>query len=309
MSSTAQQIYINRSVMRSGCGTFTTGRGARAEPTLDLSSSAAIEDWHAMLDAVKARLRLTVSLARAETPATPESPTHGATHAKPGRTRANVLDCVAALDQLHTQVEHELGRRQDLEMQLLDSKAALALSRVELIGTQASERDARHLSLHDSLTLLPNRRLFRQRLDHALANSTPDGPALAVFYLDLDDFKSINDTHGHDVGDELLRIVAARLIRALRCEDTVSRLGGDEFACLLSNLPSRDQLEQLACKLFGAVCAPVTIGDLKLTVCPSIGIAMCPADGSSAEELLKNADAAMYRAKRQRTGYGFFESR
>ncbi len=104
----------------------------------------------------------------------------------------------------------------------------------------------------------------------------------------------------------MLRIVAARLARSVRADDMVSRVGGDEFACLLADVPSREQLSHLACKMFDAVSAPMKIGQLKLTVRASIGIAVCPTDGASAEALLKSADNAMYRAKRQNTGYAFF---
>ena len=96
------------------------------------------------------------------------------------------------------------------------------------------------------------------------------------------------------------------LARAVRASDVVGRLGGDEFACLLADLPGREQLCHLACKLFDAVSAPVKVGTLRLTVRPSIGIAVCPTDGASTDELLKSADAAMYAAKRDRSGYAFF---
>jgi diguanylate cyclase (GGDEF)-like protein len=135
---------------------------------------------------------------------------------------------------------------------------------------------------------------------------TPRRQPLAVLYIDLDDFKPVNDQHGHDIGDELLRIIGSRLTRALRAKDMVSRLGGDEFACLLLGLPGRAQIAAVVRKLFDAVAAPLTIDDCTAVVRPSIGIALCPDDGASADALLKNADAAMYRAKREGTGYAFF---
>ena len=128
-----------------------------------------------------------------------------------------------------------------------------------------------------------------------------------MLYLDLDDFKKVNDTHGHAVGDELLRVVAARLSRSVRADDVVSRLGGDEFACLLGDLPAREQLSHLACKVLDAVAAPCQIGPLRLHIRPSIGIAVCPSDGETADLLLEHADAAMYNAKRHRSGYAFFD--
>jgi diguanylate cyclase (GGDEF)-like protein len=106
-------------------------------------------------------------------------------------------------------------------------------------------------------------------------------------YLDLDGFKLINDLHGHDAGDELLRIVGARLARVVRSGDMVNRLSGDEFACLLVDMPDREPLRRLACKLFESVSAPLKIGRLKVSMRPSIGIATCPRDGTSADPLLR----------------------
>lgn len=268
----------------------------------DLASDVAMGDWEALFGAVKARLRLSVG----EPPAaTREPPLQG----ESGRVRARVLECMTALDQLHTTLAHELGRRQQLELEVFDALTALAQARADLTGTRAGEKRARHLAMHDSLTSLPNRRHFFEQLDAALTREQPRRDALAVLYIDLDRFKAINDAHGHEAGDELLRIVAVRMARAVRDQDIVSRLGGDEFACLLANLPGRQQLCHLAGKLFDAVSAPVTIGALRLTVCPSIGIAICPTDGMTAEALLKSADGAMYRAKQDRTGYAFVDRR
>ena len=114
---------------------------------------------------------------------------------------------------------------------------------------------------------------------------------------------------GHATGDELLKIVGSRLRCALRAQDMVSRLGGDEFGCLLSGPLHHDQLVHLACKLFDTVSAPVQIGRIRLIVRPSIGITTCPADGARTADLLKQADIAMYRAKRDQTGYAFFGDR
>lgn len=221
--------------------------------------------------------------------------------------RTDVLDCAAQLDQLQVTLAHELALRQQLELAVFDAQTALAQARAELVGTQAGERHARHLARHDSLTALPNRGFFGERLAQALAAAAPRRRALAVMYLDLDDFKPINDAYGHATGDEVLRIVAARLSRTVRSEDTVGRLGGDEFACLLEGLQCRVQLDHLACKVFDAVAAPCKIGMHQLRVRASIGIAMCPEDGLDADALLRNADAAMYNAKRQQSGYSFFD--
>jgi diguanylate cyclase (GGDEF)-like protein len=190
---------------------------------------------------------------------------------------------------------------------LNEARRSLAEVQAELAGTLDGARHARHQALHDGLTSLPNRGHFREQLAHTLSQSSPPTAHLAVLVLDLDGFKHVNDTHGHAAGDELLCIIAARLHRAVRAEDMVSRLGGDEFACLLSGVPNQAQLRRLACKLFDAIAAPVRIGDIRLAVRPSIGIARYPLDGDTPEALLKHADLAMYQAKRAQTGYAFCE--
>lgn len=265
------------------------------------ASDVAIKDWEVLFCAVKERLRLSVDDHLGATPGSRSQETAD-------RVRTSVLECVEALDQLHKTQQQELSRRQRLELEIFDTRTALVQSRAELAGTQVQEKRARHLAQHDSLTSLPNRGLFGERLNQALTDAKRPRQSLAVLYLDLDGFKPVNDTYGHAIGDELLQIVAGRLTQTLRCEDVVSRLGGDEFACLLRDFPNQEQLRHLACKLFDAVSAPVKIGPLKLTVRPSIGIATCPAEGATADSLLKNADAAMYRAKRQQIGYAFYEA-
>ena len=239
-------------------------------------------DWDTLFGAVKDRLRETAITGPA-------------------------LECVQALDQLQSTLCLEVERRQQLELNLFDTQTALAQARTELAGTRAGERRAQHLALHDSLTSLPNRRCFGERLNQALGVASLQCRALAVLYLDLDGFKPVNDTHGHAVGDELLRVIAVRLNRVVRSDDTVSRVGGDEFACVLLNLANRLQVSQLARKIFGAVAAPCVIGSHQFTVRPSIGIAICPLDGTTAEPLIRRADTAMYRARRDRIGHAFFD--
>jgi len=260
-------------------------------PLVPAPSDVAMRDWDDLFDAVGACLTTMAG----------QGVAHG--------LRAGMLDCVAAMAQLQASMDRERVRNQQLELDLFDARSALAQTRVELVGSRSDERRSRRLALHDDLTLLPNRSFFGEWLERTLVQAAPLQQCIAVLYLDLDGFKPINDTHGHAVGDALLRIVAARLARTVRAEDVVGRLGGDEFACLLTNLPGREQLGHLACKLFDAVAAPVKIGAHEVTVRPSIGIAMCPADGNTAEALLRNADAAMYHAKRERSGYAFFDQR
>jgi diguanylate cyclase (GGDEF)-like protein len=283
---TSHRIGIN------GTGAGTSPAEAAAQGA---AGAPAAGDRESRLDAIKARLRELVGEGT--------SPAQGGNDGS-ASLRHGVLECVAALDQLPPP-PHDSDRCRQLESEVSQARTALAQTQAELAGTQEGERQARHLALHDTLTSLPNARFFQERLDRALALVDSDRAALAVLYLDLDDFKSINDIYGHDVGDEMLRIVAARLSRALRAEDMVSRLGGDEFGCLLADPPSPTQLGMLADKLFDTVSAPLRIGPCRLNVHPSIGIALYPADGTTTPVLLKNADAAMYQAKRHHTHYAF----
>lgn len=259
-----------------------------------------IENWDDMFSAVKAQLRQTVG----------EHAEHGPVAADgAGRVQTSVLECVAALDQLHAGLARERERRHVLELQVLNTQNELGQAITALVDTRAEETRARHLAQHDGLTSLPNRSGFRQRLDRVLAEAASQRSVMSVLCLDIDGFKLINDSHGHAVGDEVLRIVAARLARSVRAEDSVGRLGGDEFACLLANPPEAQRLDWLAGKLQGAVAAPMKIGHLELRVRSSIGIAMFPNDGVDAEALLKSADAAMYCAKRQQTAFAYFDPR
>lgn len=239
-------------------------------------------------------------------PRPPAIPTAGSA---PGLVEASVEECLATVEQLHTELAHELSRRRQLEREVGSMRAALADARTELVGTQAGEHEARQLALHDGLTGLPNRSYFLQQLDWALANVEKRRPAVAILYLDLDDFKPINDEHGHQTGDEVLKIIASRLSRAVRADDMMSRLGGDEFACLPAAFLNWEQLGHLARKLIEVVAAPLAIGSLTLTVHPSVGIATYPTDGTTAGDLLRSADEAMYRAKRAHAGYFFADRR
>lgn len=222
---------------------------------------------------------------------------------------APLLECADALEQLQQGLVHELRRRRQLELALFDTQVYLAQARADLAGSRDGARRAQYQALHDGLTELPNRRCFGQRLAQAIQEARPEQPAVAVLYLDLDDFKLVNDEHGHAVGDEVLKIVAARLRRTVRASDMVSRIGGDEFACLRASDADPRPLLQLANKLYQAVVAPMTVGALSLRIQPSIGIAVFPFDGACAESLLKSADMAMYTAKRARLGHAFHDSK
>ncbi|MES9854350.1 MAG: EAL domain-containing protein [Candidatus Thiodiazotropha sp. L084R] len=164
-----------------------------------------------------------------------------------------------------------------------------------------------HMVHHDALTELPNRVLFRDRLAHALEIALRGDFLVGLMFLDLDRFKQVNDSLGHLVGDELLKVIAERLTALMRSSDTVARLSGDEFAILIEGINSREDMEPLADKILKAIKAPITIAKNELRVSASIGIAIAPHDDVSVEHLLRDADTAMYEAKREgRSAYRFF---
>ncbi|MHB1189092.1 response regulator [Thiobacillus sp.] len=154
------------------------------------------------------------------------------------------------------------------------------------------------LALHDALTGLPNRRLLFDRLALAIAHAHRNKSTMAVMYLDLDGFKQINDTLGHDAGDTLLRMVADRLVAAVRQEDTVARLGGDEFVIALWELSHADDVARLVSKMIQAVSQPYRIQGRDVNITASIGVGIYPTHGEEVETLMKSADLALYDAKR-----------
>jgi diguanylate cyclase (GGDEF)-like protein len=185
------------------------------------------------------------------------------------------------------------------ERQLFETLAGHAGVSLEVIAL--GER-LRHQALHDSMTGLANRAVFHDRLDHALARSERHGGAVAVLVLDLDDFKTVNDSLGHTAGDGLLVTVAARLRAALREGDTCARLGGDEFGVLLEDCGTADDVLRIAEALGDVLRQPLTLEGREVTSTASIGAALS-APGRTAEELLRNADLAMYRAKAAGNGF------
>ena len=166
----------------------------------------------------------------------------------------------------------------------------------DITERRAAEARITHLGHHDALTGLPNRVLFREMFEHALAFARR-GHLLALHYLDLDQFKAVNDTLGHPIGDRLLQAVADRLRDSLRETDTVARLGGDEFAILQTTLASPLEATGLAGRLIETIEAPFDIAGHQIVIGTSIGIAFAPQDGVDADQLLKCADLALYRAK------------
>ncbi len=177
--------------------------------------------------------------------------------------------------------------------------------------TEKLEHEARirDLAFHDPLTRLPNRLLLADRLEQGMATSNRNGSLMGVLFLDLDDFKSVNDTYGHEAGDELLRQVARRLGTCLRANDTLARYAGDEFVVLLLDLHSTEEAAGLAKRLLASLHEPFALRNELVNVTGSIGIAMYPSDAGSASQLLNCADAAMYRAKGQgKNSFWFVEN-
>ncbi len=154
------------------------------------------------------------------------------------------------------------------------------------------------LALHDALTGLPNRRLLMDRLSLAITHAHRSKHMMAVMYLDLDGFKQINDTLGHDAGDTLLRMVADRLVAAVRQEDTVARLGGDEFVIVLWELSHAGSAAKVVSKMIEAVSQPYSIEGRDVNMTISVGVGIYPLHGEDVETLMKNADLALYEAKR-----------
>ncbi len=257
----------------------------------------ALADWDTLFVAVATKLRQAVGT--------------GLLSSVPLRSmsldvKGQVLQCLAALDQLRTTMLHQMERTTVLEGEL---RSALTSARSDLANVHTNERTAPHQAEQDGLASLSNREHLKARLSALLAQAAETGQPFALLYIDLDGFKSINDTHGHATGDELLRIIAARLAGAVRAEDRVSRLGGDGLACLLWAAPTgRAALSRLATTVVNVVSAPFQIGTLALSVRPCIGIAIWPEDGPTADTLLDHADSAMCHAKRAQTGHAYFSS-
>ena len=177
----------------------------------------------------------------------------------------------------------------------------------DMTAAHAMTEKMAHLAQHDALTNLPNRALLNDRINQAIALAERRSSHLAVLFLDLDNFKHINDSLGHGVGDQLLQAVALRLSDCVRSSDTVSRLGGDEFVVLLSESHSADDAARTAEKILSVLAMSHTIGQQQLHITSSIGISTYPNDATDAEGLIKNADTAMYLAKEEgRNNYQFF---
>jgi diguanylate cyclase (GGDEF)-like protein len=180
-------------------------------------------------------------------------------------------------------LDGELGERETLRSALLDARK--------------TREELRTLAYHDTLTGLPNRSLLQDRLAVAIAHARRQSTRLAVLFLDLDDFKAVNDSFGHDFGDRLLVEVAGRLRASVRAGDSVARFGGDEFVVLLDEVSEAQDAARVATKVLEALRAPYRLDGRLVRVVASVGMSVFPDDGASCGELLRQADAAMYRNK------------
>jgi diguanylate cyclase len=179
----------------------------------------------------------------------------------------------------------------------------------QFAAIQEQEATGRHRILHDALTNMPNRILFHDRLEHGLAQSLRHGRPLAVMFIDLDGFKDVNDRYGHDVGDAVLQVLAARIQGHVRSGDTASRHGGDEFLYLLADPGNHQSMVSIAERIIRLIQEPCHVSsrgtEVSISLDASIGISISPQDGVTVDKLIKSADAAMYRAKQRKSGYSF----
>jgi diguanylate cyclase (GGDEF)-like protein/PAS domain S-box-containing protein len=192
---------------------------------------------------------------------------------------------------------------------LLQSVRSIGAQIGQFMARRQAEERVHHLAHYDELTGLPNRSMFNQRLSHALAQARRHAKPLAILFIDLDRFKNINDTLGHEAGDRVLKEVGQRLQGCLREGDTVGRLGGDEFVVLIEELPEPVHVAAVAQKILAAVVKPFVVGAQEFHITASIGISTYPDDSEDMQGLLKNADIAMYRAKEQgKNNYQFYSA-
>lgn len=209
-----------------------------------------------------------------------------------------VAKAASDLKLVNKKLAKELADRVVIESELAATKDHLAQVRDNLSKSQVKEEEAQRIALQDALTGLPNRVSFEQSLEHGLIQAKRRSWSLAVLFIDIDKFKNINDSYGHDAGDQVLRTIANRLQTSVRDEDSVSRWGGDEFVCLLLEVKQEADVTRLAEKMIDRIAEPCEFNGNKFSMKASIGIAIYPTDGETVDILFKNADTAMYKAKR-----------
>ncbi|RKD27136.1 PAS domain S-box protein [Ammoniphilus oxalaticus] len=217
--------------------------------------------------------------------------------------------------QLEFRVQKKSGNYIDVEARVSSilNETGYVLSFVlvmrDITDRKQSEQKIYHLAYHDTLTQLPNRRLFMDRIRKEVRYAKQFQSQLAIIFLDVDRFKQINDSWGHESGDLVLTEVGKRIKQSIRSNDLLARMGGDEFTVMLTNITDMKEAEQVAKRILDSFQKPIKIGKKKHTITCSLGISFFPSDGKSAEELIKRADMALYAVKDQgRNGYLFFDS-
>jgi len=236
------------------------------------------------------------------------------------KTRQYLIDCLnlqyenqELVLNLQNEIDHHKQTQKDLEIHQEQLEVLVEKRTGQLYATnealveeinirKKAEEKLKHIAYHDELTKLPNRLLLIDRLEHALSIAQRRKTIVAVMFIDLNGFKKINDQYGHAAGDQILKDVAKRLKTSLREEDTISRYGGDEFVILIEHEAEAGNTEILSQKIINALSQPFDYDNHKLTIGCSIGISLYPHDGTTPEDLLEKADAAMYQAKN--SGHG-----
>jgi len=234
---------------------------------------------------------------------------HLVTHGIPEQT-------IGVLQDITTQktAEQEVIEARDMLEQQVVERTRELVNTVKQLQVEIEERkkitaELNFLANHDALTGLPSLRLCKDRLDQSLAEARRKRQTSAVMFLDLDGFKDINDRHGHEFGDRLLKSIAGRIMEEIRETDTVARIGGDEFVIILSSLPECAIANRIAASLVEQISVPLDIGGVQVAVSASIGISLYPDHGVTAEELIRSADKAMYRIKREgKNNFGLVDS-
>jgi diguanylate cyclase (GGDEF)-like protein len=232
------------------------------------------------------------------------------------QVKTKIEQCAQELHSVNAALSQEMRERRKSERALAGMQVRLIGAQIDLLEAQSEltrikdEREkARYFAFHDALTGLPNPNLFNDRMEHALAHAKRYHHALAVMCIGVDKFRSVDEAHSHQIGDKALQTIAGRLHSSMRASDTVARRREDQFLFLLEELPDRGSAEPVARKLIRAISQPLEIEGLHLSAAASVGIAMYPRDGETAETLIANAESAMHKAKRNAAGYAFFNPR
>ncbi len=206
-----------------------------------------------------------------------------------------------------------LETQKSLESEVKQRTRSLSITvrqlKKEIARREKIAAELEFMANHDALTGLPSLRLCKDRIDHSLAESRRNKQQSAVMFIDLDGFKEVNDRHGHEYGDAVLKVVADRIKLEIRETDTVARIGGDEYLVILSSVPDLEIVERIAAQLIDQISQSIRIGKQKVVVSASVGIAIYPEDGNTAEELIRQADRTMYLIKESgKNNYGFTKS-